>query len=276
MYEEVCWRKLVLEMPRTPEQVLLSAPGTFTPFAIEQIKRALEQGADVNHSGPEDDSDDPRCRTTALHIACRDRSDPAIAQFLLDSGADANALNGLGFAPIHIAANDGNYKCVQVLLDAGATIDPAGGCGDGQTPMLLACSEAASPLSLGNHIKCIQLLLERGAEVDKCDFRGRFPMLFAIINGDYELAELLLSYGSDPDRPLDESATLVAGGATPLKAAQERCVPGQGSAKHRLVLHRLLQHSTKETKRPPTEAAEASQDADTAGSCKKKLKKSTD
>ncbi|KAI8374454.1 uncharacterized protein BYT42DRAFT_576417 [Radiomyces spectabilis] len=79
---------------------------------------------------------------TPLHIACSRRDDlaeaTAVARVLIQAGSDVN--NGVGdvdgFQPMHMAVLAGNFKCVLMLLQEGASVpasDPFR-----LTPLLLA------------------------------------------------------------------------------------------------------------------------------------------
>ena len=55
--------------------------------------------------------------------------------FLLDHGADPNAVDGRGFTALHRAAEMGEPRIVQLLLDRGASPNPVA---EGKTPLSLA------------------------------------------------------------------------------------------------------------------------------------------
>lgn len=86
-----------------------------------------------------------------------------IIRLLVESGADIEARDTQGYAPIHDAA-EGDWPsaiAIRTLLDLGANVDPISN--DGDTPLHLAM--------LRGSVECVELLLERGADINK---KGRF------------------------------------------------------------------------------------------------------
>ena len=80
-------------------------------------------------------------------------SDSRIVQLLLDAGASVEAANHDGDHPLHLAAGAGNVEVVRLLLEAGSDLNSVGR--DGNTA-LHAAAEMAK-------IEVIQELLGRGA-----------------------------------------------------------------------------------------------------------------
>ena len=62
---------------------------------LEDIKKALDAGADINYPDPE------YCGETAL---CYARHDGECVKYLLAHGADVHARNNVGATPLHYAA----------------------------------------------------------------------------------------------------------------------------------------------------------------------------
>ncbi|MEP6754855.1 MAG: ankyrin repeat domain-containing protein [Chthonomonadales bacterium] len=82
-----------------------------------------------------------------------------IIQMLLAHGADVNALDLNGFAPIMLAIEAGQNDFVKFLIDKGADVNPTGGTR--YSPLLTATR-------YGNHF-VVRLLLKAGADPAKCD-----------------------------------------------------------------------------------------------------------
>jgi len=58
--------------------------------------------------------------TSSLHSAIRHLPDPAILRFLIDRGADVEAVDGDLNTPLNLAARSGRIDLATLLLDAGA------------------------------------------------------------------------------------------------------------------------------------------------------------
>ncbi|MBI3804400.1 MAG: ankyrin repeat domain-containing protein [Nitrospirae bacterium] len=110
----------------------------------------IEKGADVD--APSRNA----ARVRPLHSALAHR-DPevsfAVAQRLIEGGADVNATQAGGWTPLHQAAVHGQVGLATLLLDRGADINAA--ADNGKTPLALAISGKQKELAV--------LLRERGA-----------------------------------------------------------------------------------------------------------------
>ena len=104
-----------------------------------------------------------------VHIAASNERRVDIMQFLLDRGADVNALNIYGQSPLHIAAHGSNSIILDCLIDYGALLDVADGCS--LTPLLSAVSQGK--------LETTTALIKRGARLDITDSGGRSPLHLA-------------------------------------------------------------------------------------------------
>jgi cytohesin len=98
--------------------------------------------------------------------------------------------NDSGETPLTLAARDGQYETVKLLLEEGANVDARNL--DGDTPLVLA--------SAIGHIEVVQLLLENNADPRAKDGDGLLPnaALFAAMEyGNVEIAEMLLALHTD-------------------------------------------------------------------------------
>jgi len=116
----------------------------------------LHYAADANHWRPE---------AQVQVIAC-----------LASAGADANALDASGTAPLHRAVRTRSLPAVRALVEAGA--DPRLRNGRGSTPLHLAVrttgkSGSGSVTAREQQAGIIRFLLERGASPTDPDGRGR-------------------------------------------------------------------------------------------------------
>jgi len=93
-----------------------------------------------------------------------------------------------GDTVLAIAARKGNLRIVQLLLDAGATIDSPD---DTSFPLTLAAA--------GGHQKIVEVLINGGAEINKADRVGQTAFGAAAANGHFDLAKYLLARGAAPN-----------------------------------------------------------------------------
>ena len=114
---------------------------------------------------------------------------------------------GSGWAPLHIAAREGQEETARVLLDAGADVH---GGKENSSPLDWAVS-AKRP-----NLKLVKLLIDRGADVNRHDSLFKYtPLHYAAQYGDVELVKLLLNAKADPKAK-------ELHGKTPLDLAKER------------------------------------------------------
>jgi len=177
---------------------------------------------------------------TALHLAARHATDPAVITWLVNWGADPDSLAFpqerllgrtpvQGTTPLHRAVRHDDpelaYEITARLLAAGAdpTIQRADEDGDGgQVPLHLAARDAKidNIVWLLMEAEIVQSsLLDTlvGREIkNHQDSKGRTPLYYLVgTSNSYEAIELLLLYGLDPDMG-DET------GITPLMLYAQR------------------------------------------------------
>jgi len=172
--------------------------------------------------------------TTALHHAVQ-RADTDTVRALIRDGANVNAKNRYGIAPLQIAAIAGNAAIVEQLLQSGA--DPNTATPEGETA-LMAAARTGDPSSVRmlvtrgadvnaregwkgqtalmwaaaeNNVAAMKVLLEAGAEIDARSKSGAFtPLLFAVRAGHIEACRLLLDAGVNVNEPMiDGTSPLV-------------------------------------------------------------------
>ena len=156
---------------------------------LETVNRLIEAGADANAA--EDHG------VTSLMRASENAS-PAVARALLAAGADPNASQASGLTALMIAAGTGNLDLVRALLAHGADVN-ATTRETGATALMWSVDAP--------HPAIAHLLLESGADVEASSAKGFTPLLFAALNGDIELARMLIAArerdGVGRDAPVD-------------------------------------------------------------------------
>ena len=146
----------------------------------------------------------------------------AVAQLLLDRGADANQATADGITALYLASLSGRVEMAQVLLDRGADVGRAcnhGGwtalhvaSGKGYLKLVQLLLARGSPVnevdnddatalhmavSQGGHLDVAQVLLDHGALVNQACSRGLSALFSAVIQGDRKMTQLLLKRGAD-------------------------------------------------------------------------------
>jgi ankyrin repeat protein len=174
---------------------------------LDQIKRHLYWGTDVNRAGA--DGDYP------LHVAAR-RGRVVIAEELLDHGADVDAVNAAGRTPLEVALTEGKTQLAEVLRKRGADDDVQSllfrlvrdGVSDRDTLDFVvehgadvnrADDTGSTALHLavaGGHLLVVKRLIGLGAEVNAEDAEGRTALALAQAGGARDIAALLELYGA--------------------------------------------------------------------------------
>jgi uncharacterized protein len=169
------------------------------------IERLLEAGADANGALPEGE--------TPLMSAAATGNVAAI-KTLLAHGADVNAReSSKGQTPLMWAAADGHAAAVELMIESGADIHARS---KGRfTPLLFAVRRGAADV--------VRVLLAAGADVNETVQGAAFSTGvagptedstsvsgLAIINGQFDIALLLLEHGANPNAPDSRGSLLHA------------------------------------------------------------------
>jgi cytohesin len=136
--------------------------------------------------------------TTAL-IAAVEGNHAALIRFLIETGADLEALDGDGDTALQTVVNWQHPEALELLIAAGGNLH--GVSKQGWTPLTKAAH-------LGD-LRLVQLLLEAGANVNQVPPGGMTALQYAAQDGEREITRLLLAAGADlnarqgaDDRPL--------------------------------------------------------------------------
>jgi ankyrin repeat protein len=110
---------------------------------------------------------------------------------LLKAGADANAVEAVGsiggVSVLHLAAESGYKDVADVLLAAGARVDPR--TTSDTTPLHQA--------AMNGHTEVVKLLIDAGADINAQDDNGVTPLDFAVYRDQQETAEEIWQAGGN-------------------------------------------------------------------------------
>ncbi|KAG1678688.1 Transient receptor potential cation channel subfamily A member 1 [Nymphon striatum] len=121
-------------------------------------------------------------KNSPTHLAAINGHDRVI-QYLIDGGAELQALNNQLWTPLDCAAAAGHEIAVQQLLDQDVPVDPHDA--DETTPLHLA--------SARGHTGVMDILLQYGADIEDKDNQGRNALDYAIENQQKDSALLIIN-----------------------------------------------------------------------------------
>uniref|UniRef100_A0A8C3B2Q5 Ankyrin repeat and SOCS box containing 10 n=1 Tax=Cyclopterus lumpus TaxID=8103 RepID=A0A8C3B2Q5_CYCLU len=182
------------------------------------LRLLLQRGADVDQAPG---------GTTALHESC-ESCQPECTKLLLVHGANANAVTGDGFMPLHVCTNPESFECAKSLLQYGAAITGRtlddddtplhvaashglpqhvelylryGAAvdkrnGEGLTPLIAACARPQEVQELERYFEVCRMLVGAGADVHAADRDKHTPLHVACKNANADVVDLLLANGA--------------------------------------------------------------------------------
>lgn len=108
-----------------------------------------------------------------------------------DEDVDIEYRDGAGHSLLHLAAEMGNAKRVQLLIDKGADIEARNKAGG--TPLFMAIND---DISYEEAVECIDVLLNAGADINAKGIRDLTPIGWAKRWGNKKIAKYLKSRGA--------------------------------------------------------------------------------
>ncbi len=144
----------------------------------ETVRTLLLRGTDVNARAVDG--------ATALHWAAH-RDDLGVADLLIDAGANAEATNRYGVAPLALACLNGNAAMIERLLNAGA--DPNATQPGGETALMTAARTGV--------VEAVQVLLARGADPNASESsKAQTALMWAAANDNADVVRALVEAGA--------------------------------------------------------------------------------
>jgi ankyrin repeat protein len=124
-----------------------------------------------------------------LHTAVRSNSLKCLQLFIDECpNSNVNLIGKSGMSAIHLAADLGHSRCLEILLDA-PSADPNLRVSRGKLSTALhLAAEEGSP-------ECVKLLLAKKADANLRDYRGFTPLHKACRGANLECVELLIGVG---------------------------------------------------------------------------------
>ena len=157
---------------------------------LENVKTLVLAGADID-VGSNDGS-------TPLMYAVLSNDNTDVVEYLLEQGADVNAVNSYGSTALFIAASKGKLEMARTLVMAGVDIHAVDH--KHQNALMMA--------SIFGKNDVVQYLLERGADINSEDVDGLSPLHFAAgNNGNLETTKTLLKHGANIEGTTNTGAT---------------------------------------------------------------------
>jgi len=136
--------------------------------------------------------------------------DLAKTKAMLSNGADCNAPNEEGATLLMLAAGAGHYEMVELLLEAGATVDAT------DTRGWTALMKAVFNYELNRGFPdVVSLLIDAGADIEHQVSYGTRPLMLAAGYGEAGVVDVLLAAGAD-------SAATNEGGRTARTMAETK------------------------------------------------------
>ncbi|XP_044153104.1 fibronectin type 3 and ankyrin repeat domains protein 1 [Bufo gargarizans] len=124
-----------------------------------------------------------------LHRAVNMNDEAAVLKILQNGHVKANIPDKLGFTPLMVAAQRGDLRIVQLLIDHGADINQVNG--SGKNSLMLAC--------FSGHLEVVEYLRRQGASWENRDKGGCTAMHWAVDGDNLKLIEWMIADGCEVD-----------------------------------------------------------------------------
>ncbi len=116
---------------------------------------------------------------TPLHYTVM-KTQPDAAALLLDNGADPDVQNKQEKTALDLAISGSKDEIIDLLLEAGAAVEPP--------------EDSIHVLAWNNVVLGVKLHIYAGTDIDQADEFGNIPLLLAVEQGHFGVAELLIQH----------------------------------------------------------------------------------
>ncbi|XP_071453116.1 transient receptor potential cation channel protein painless [Hetaerina americana] len=121
-----------------------------------------------------------------------------VAKVLIDHGANTNGYNTVRKkTPLHVASEMGHADMVKMLIKHGADIAALDDYK--RIPLHLATNGVSGVKYHERYVEALRALLDAGSSINEQDRSGATPLRLALIRDHKSAAQLLISYGANPD-----------------------------------------------------------------------------
>ncbi|XP_076240663.1 uncharacterized protein LOC143183117 isoform X4 [Calliopsis andreniformis] len=124
---------------------------------------------------------------SALHHAASAGHPSVITALCNIPKIQLNAIDKMGFTPLHVAASQGCKGILDSMIQHGAALNKQ--CKYGNTPLHLACQN--------NEVETVEILINKGVDLNCLNSRLQSPIHIAAEMGHTDICELLLAAGAN-------------------------------------------------------------------------------
>jgi ankyrin repeat protein len=135
---------------------------------------------------------------TAVHIGDIDQ-----LKMLLESGRDPDEIHEVlaasrkyRWTPLLDAASNGDFEALSLLLEHGADVNYVDSSGRG---VFVVLAQSVGPREGNSYVKIVKKLSEYGAQLDRADGNQQTALHYSVMAKNYQLSEVLLTAGADPN-----------------------------------------------------------------------------
>jgi ankyrin repeat protein len=148
-----------------------------------------------------------------LHDACFSGDLSKVFNLIEKEKVDVHALDKHGKTALHVAAQEGHFEVLKLLIKKKATIDKP--CDKGFTALHMACfgsnfiadGDLSNPPDIKSLLKVADKLIQSGAEVNYLAKNGRTALHILSEKNYTKMAELLINKGADINAPDEKKVT---------------------------------------------------------------------